>query len=75
MTKKDDGTFIFKAAPEDFPQKHKGVVVDMAIADTGSLHTFVTDRYQMKQRFNQMLLVLNKIIRKLMKRLCLCFVR
>ncbi|KAF4082214.1 hypothetical protein AMELA_G00149280 [Ameiurus melas] len=35
MTKKDDGTFIFKAAPEDFPQKHKGVVVDMAIADTG----------------------------------------
>ncbi|KAI5100112.1 transducin beta-like protein 2 precursor, partial [Silurus meridionalis] len=35
MTKKDDGTFIYNAAPEDFPQKHKGVVINMAIAETG----------------------------------------
>ncbi|KAB5543183.1 hypothetical protein PHYPO_G00076250 [Pangasianodon hypophthalmus] len=35
MTKKDDGTFSFKAAPEDFPQRHKGIVIAMAIADTG----------------------------------------
>ncbi|XP_062870068.1 transducin beta-like protein 2 [Trichomycterus rosablanca] len=35
MTKKDDGTFIFKAAPEDFPQKHKGIVINIAIAETG----------------------------------------
>lgn len=41
MIKKDDGAFSFKAAPEDFPQKHKGIVMDMAIADTGSLYTFV----------------------------------
>lgn len=41
MIKKDDGAFSFKAAPEDFPQKHKGIVMDMGIADTGSLYTFV----------------------------------
>ncbi|GAA6072616.1 transducin beta-like protein 2, partial [Tachysurus ichikawai] len=35
MTKKDDGTLSFKAAPEDFPRKHKGVVISMSIADTG----------------------------------------
>ncbi|XP_058268359.1 transducin beta-like protein 2 isoform X2 [Hemibagrus wyckioides] len=35
MTKKDDGTFSFKASPEDFPRKHKGIVISMAIADTG----------------------------------------
>ncbi|XP_060765491.1 transducin beta-like protein 2 [Neoarius graeffei] len=35
MIKKDDGAFSFKAAPEDFPQKHKGIVMNMAIADTG----------------------------------------
>ncbi|MCJ8742131.1 hypothetical protein PDJAM_G00078810 [Pangasius djambal] len=35
MTKKDDGTFSFKAAPEDFPQRHRGIVIAVAIADTG----------------------------------------
>ncbi len=35
MVKKDDGTFSFKAASEDFPQKHKGVVINVGIAETG----------------------------------------
>ncbi|XP_072514862.1 transducin beta-like protein 2 [Salminus brasiliensis] len=35
MTKKDDGTFSFKAAPEDFPQRHKGIVINIGIAQTG----------------------------------------
>ncbi|XP_030648585.1 transducin beta-like protein 2 [Chanos chanos] len=35
MNKKEDGTFTFKAAPEDFPQKHKGDVINIGIAETG----------------------------------------
>ncbi|XP_051973730.1 transducin beta-like protein 2 [Xyrauchen texanus] len=35
MIKKEDGTFNFKAAPEDFPQKHKGIVINIGIAETG----------------------------------------
>ncbi|KTF77560.1 hypothetical protein cypCar_00010001 [Cyprinus carpio] len=35
MIKKDDGTFSFKAASEDFPQKHKGIVINIGIAETG----------------------------------------
>ncbi|KAL7848511.1 hypothetical protein AOLI_G00232290 [Acnodon oligacanthus] len=35
MTKKEDGTFSFKAAPEDFPQRHKGIVINIGIAETG----------------------------------------
>lgn len=35
MIKKDDGTFSFKAASEDFPQKHKGVIINVGIAETG----------------------------------------
>lgn len=36
MMKKDDGTFSFKAAPEDFPQKHKAPVLNIGIAETGT---------------------------------------
>ncbi|KTF96403.1 hypothetical protein cypCar_00006226 [Cyprinus carpio] len=35
MIKKDDGTFSFKASSEDFPQKHKGSVINIGIAETG----------------------------------------
>ncbi|XP_076875602.1 transducin beta-like protein 2 [Brachyhypopomus gauderio] len=35
MTKKEDGTFNFTAAAEDFPQKHKGIVINIGIAETG----------------------------------------
>ncbi|XP_036381187.1 transducin beta-like protein 2 [Megalops cyprinoides] len=35
MSKKEDGSFSFKAAPEDFPQKHKGNVINIGIAETG----------------------------------------
>ncbi|KAJ3589055.1 hypothetical protein NHX12_009903 [Muraenolepis orangiensis] len=35
MIKKEDGSFIFKAAPEDFPQKHKGSILNIGIAETG----------------------------------------
>ncbi|XP_076129571.1 transducin beta-like protein 2 isoform X2 [Alosa pseudoharengus] len=35
MTKKEDGTFIFKANPEDFPQRHKANVINIGIAETG----------------------------------------
>uniref|UniRef100_A0A1A8KWI4 Transducin (Beta)-like 2 n=2 Tax=Nothobranchius TaxID=28779 RepID=A0A1A8KWI4_NOTKU len=35
MIKKDDGTFSFKAAPEDFPQKHKAPIINIGIAETG----------------------------------------
>ncbi|KAG5844487.1 hypothetical protein ANANG_G00163030 [Anguilla anguilla] len=35
MTKKEDGSFIFKAAPEDFPVRHKGIVINIGIAETG----------------------------------------
>ncbi|CAN9501178.1 unnamed protein product [Ophioblennius macclurei] len=35
MMKKDDGTFAFKAAAEDFPQKHKAPILNIGIAETG----------------------------------------
>ena len=35
MIKKEDGTFTFKAAPEDFPQKHKASILNIGIAETG----------------------------------------
>lgn len=35
MIKKDDGFFTFKAAPEDFMQKHKGSILNIGIAETG----------------------------------------
>uniref|UniRef100_A0A3Q0SJE0 Uncharacterized protein n=1 Tax=Amphilophus citrinellus TaxID=61819 RepID=A0A3Q0SJE0_AMPCI len=35
MMKKDDGTMSFKAAPEDFPQKHKATILNIGIAETG----------------------------------------
>ncbi|KAM8834725.1 transducin beta-like protein 2 [Synchiropus picturatus] len=35
MSKKDDGTMGFKAAPEDFPHKHKATVINLCIAETG----------------------------------------
>ncbi|XP_058482706.1 transducin beta-like protein 2 [Solea solea] len=35
MIKKDDGTFSFKAAAEDFPQKHKAPILNIGIAETG----------------------------------------
>ncbi|XP_076017569.1 transducin beta-like protein 2 [Genypterus blacodes] len=35
MIKKDDGSFNFKAASEDFPQKHKASVLNIGIAETG----------------------------------------
>lgn len=36
MIKKEDGTFSFKAAPEDFPQKHRAPVLNIGIAETGT---------------------------------------
>lgn len=39
MMKKDDGTLSFKAAPEDFPQKHKASILNIGIAETGIEHT------------------------------------
>ncbi|XP_020496193.2 transducin beta-like protein 2 [Labrus bergylta] len=35
MIKKEDGTMTFKAAPEDFPQKHKAPIINIGIAETG----------------------------------------
>ncbi|CAG5870684.1 unnamed protein product [Menidia menidia] len=35
MIKKEDGTFNFKAAPEDFPQRHKAAILNIGIAETG----------------------------------------
>ncbi|KAM6983735.1 transducin beta-like protein 2 [Tautogolabrus adspersus] len=35
MIKKEDGTLTFKAAPEDFPQKHKAPIINIGIAETG----------------------------------------
>ncbi|XP_051257857.1 transducin beta-like protein 2 [Dicentrarchus labrax] len=35
MIKKEDGTLTFKAAPEDFPQKHKAPILNIGIAETG----------------------------------------
>ncbi len=39
MIKKEDGTLTFKAAPEDFPQKHKAAILNIGIAETGTEHT------------------------------------
>lgn len=36
MVKKEDGTLSFKAAPEDFPQKHKATILNIGIAETGT---------------------------------------
>lgn len=36
MMKKEDGTFSFKAAPEDFPPKHKAPILNIGIAETGT---------------------------------------
>uniref|UniRef100_A0A3B4B0B2 Uncharacterized protein n=1 Tax=Periophthalmus magnuspinnatus TaxID=409849 RepID=A0A3B4B0B2_9GOBI len=35
MVKKEDGTLNFKAAAEDFPQKHKASIINIGIAETG----------------------------------------
>ncbi|XP_074528514.1 transducin beta-like protein 2 [Halichoeres trimaculatus] len=35
MIKKEDGYMTFKAAPEDFPQKHKAPILNIGIAETG----------------------------------------
>ncbi|XP_062289107.1 transducin beta-like protein 2 [Scomber scombrus] len=35
MIKKEDGSMTFKAAPEDFPQKHKTSILNIGIAETG----------------------------------------
>uniref|UniRef100_A0A8C2ZUA6 Transducin beta like 2 n=2 Tax=Cyclopterus lumpus TaxID=8103 RepID=A0A8C2ZUA6_CYCLU len=35
MIKKEDGTLSFKAASEDFPQKHKAPILNIGIAETG----------------------------------------
>ncbi|XP_077167397.1 transducin beta-like protein 2 isoform X2 [Paroedura picta] len=35
MTKKDDGSFAYVAAPEDFPKHHKAPVINIGVADTG----------------------------------------
>ncbi|KAL4630895.1 transducin beta-like protein 2 [Arapaima gigas] len=35
MSKKEDGSMNFKAAAEDFPQRHKGSVINIGIAETG----------------------------------------
>ncbi|XP_068572543.1 transducin beta-like protein 2 [Cebidichthys violaceus] len=35
MVKKEDGTLSFKAASEDFPQKHKAPILNIGIAETG----------------------------------------
>lgn len=35
MIKKEDGSFNFKPAAEDFPQKHKASILNIGIAETG----------------------------------------
>lgn len=40
MMKKDDGTLSFKAAAEDFPQKHKATILNIGIAETGTERAF-----------------------------------
>ncbi|XP_048839821.1 transducin beta-like protein 2 [Brienomyrus brachyistius] len=35
MSKKEDSSFTFKAAPEDFPKRHKGNVINIGVAETG----------------------------------------
>ncbi|TTS33141.1 Transducin beta-like protein 2 [Bagarius yarrelli] len=41
--KKEDGSLGYKAVSEEFPRKHKGVVVSMAIADTGKFIMTASD--------------------------------
>lgn len=43
MIKKEDGTFGFKAANEDFPQKHKAPILNIGIAETGTRIQKVTN--------------------------------
>lgn len=40
MMKKEDGTFSFKAAPEDFPPKHKATILNIGIAETGTHYMY-----------------------------------
>ncbi|XP_072909680.1 transducin beta-like protein 2 [Hemitrygon akajei] len=35
MTKRDDGSYTFTAAPEDFQKRHKAPIVNIGIAETG----------------------------------------
>ncbi|KAJ7308966.1 hypothetical protein JRQ81_008248 [Phrynocephalus forsythii] len=35
MAKKEDGSFTYVAAPEDFPKHHKAPVINIGVADTG----------------------------------------
>ncbi|XP_066491761.1 transducin beta-like protein 2 [Tiliqua scincoides] len=35
MTKKEDGSFAYLAAPEEFPKQHKAPVINIGVADTG----------------------------------------
>ncbi|XP_029468898.1 transducin beta-like protein 2 [Rhinatrema bivittatum] len=35
MMKKEDGSFMFSAASEDFPRKHKAPIINIGIAETG----------------------------------------
>ncbi|XP_054858026.1 transducin beta-like protein 2 [Eublepharis macularius] len=35
MTKKEDGSFAYVAAPEDFPKQHKAPIINIGVADTG----------------------------------------
>ncbi|XP_030041667.1 transducin beta-like protein 2 [Microcaecilia unicolor] len=35
MIKKEDGSFTFSAAPEDFPRRHKAPIINIGIAETG----------------------------------------
>uniref|UniRef100_A0A3Q3EST3 Transducin beta like 2 n=1 Tax=Labrus bergylta TaxID=56723 RepID=A0A3Q3EST3_9LABR len=45
MIKKEDGTMTFKAAPEDFPQKHKAPIINIGIAETGKFIMSMTNSY------------------------------
>ncbi|KAM9781318.1 transducin beta-like protein 2 [Syngnathus typhle] len=42
MSKKADGTTSFKVSPDDFPAKHKGSILNMAIAETGKFIMIAT---------------------------------
>ncbi|KAJ6655691.1 hypothetical protein lerEdw1_004744 [Lerista edwardsae] len=35
MTKKEDGSFAYVAAPEEFPKQHKAPIINIGVADTG----------------------------------------
>lgn len=41
MMKKEDGTLSFKAAPEDFPPKHKAPILNIGIAETGTDYIYL----------------------------------